>query len=32
MRPVQPDTDAMTALFTSLQAGVDPADKPIAGQ
>lgn len=32
MRPVQPDTDAMTALFNSLQAGVDPADKPIAGQ
>lgn len=32
MRPVQPDTDALTALFTSLQAGVDPADKPIAGQ
>jgi len=29
MRPVQPDTQAMTALFQSLQAGVDPADKPI---
>ena len=29
MRPVAPDTDAMTALFTSLEAGVDPADKPI---
>lgn len=32
MRPVQPDTAAMTALFTSLEAGVDPADKPIGGQ
>lgn len=29
MRPVQPDTDAMTALFKSLESGVDPADKPI---
>jgi len=29
MRPVQPDTTAMTALFQSLDAGVDPADKPI---
>ncbi len=32
MRPAQPDTAAMTALFTSLQAGVDPADKPIGGR
>jgi len=32
MRPVQPDTDAMTALFQSLDAGVDPADKPIGGK
>jgi hypothetical protein len=32
MRPVQPDTAAMTALFTSLEAGVDPADKPIGGK
>jgi len=32
MRPVQPDTAAMTALFQSLSAGVDPADKPIGGQ
>jgi hypothetical protein len=32
MRPVQPDTAAMTALFTSLAAGVDPADKPMGGQ
>jgi hypothetical protein len=31
MRPVQPDTAAMTALFKSLEAGVDPADKPIGG-
>ncbi|MDR3470424.1 MAG: hypothetical protein P4M09_01835 [Devosia sp.] len=31
MRPVQPDTDAMTALFKSLESGVDPADKPIGG-
>jgi hypothetical protein len=31
MRPVQPDTDAMTALFKSLDAGVDPADQPIGG-
>jgi hypothetical protein len=31
MRPVQPDTKAMTALFQSLQAGVDPADQPIGG-
>ena len=29
MRPVQPDTEAMTALFKSLQSGVDPADQPI---
>jgi hypothetical protein len=29
MRPVQPDTAAMTALFSSLQSGVDPADKPL---
>ena len=29
MRPVAPDTSAMTALFQSLEAGVDPADKPI---
>lgn len=32
MRPLQPDTDAMTALFKSLEAGVDPADKPLGGQ
>ena len=32
LRPVQPDTEAMTALFKSLEAGVDPADKPIGGQ
>ena len=32
MRPVQPDTSAMTALFQSLDAGVDPADKPIGGK
>ena len=32
MRPVQPDTDAMTALFKSLEAGVDPANKTIGGQ
>jgi len=32
MRPVQPDTDAMTALFQSLEAGVDPVDKPIGGK
>jgi hypothetical protein len=32
MRPAQPDTQAMTALFQSLSAGVDPADKPIGGQ
>ena len=31
MRPAQPDTGAMTALFQSLEAGVDPADKPIGG-
>jgi hypothetical protein len=31
MRPAAPDTDAMTALFTSLEAGVDPANKTIAG-
>jgi hypothetical protein len=31
MRPTQPDTQAMTALFQSLQSGVDPADKPIGG-
>lgn len=30
MRPVAaPDTAAMTALFKSLDAGVDPTDKPI---
>jgi hypothetical protein len=27
MRPAQPDTTAMTALFQSLNTGVDPADK-----
>jgi hypothetical protein len=32
MRPLQPDTGAMTALFQSLNAGVDPADKPIGAQ
>ena len=32
MRPVQPDTSAMTALFQSLSAGVDPADKPLGGK
>ena len=32
MRPIQPDTNAMTALFKSLESGVDPADKPIGGQ
>jgi hypothetical protein len=32
MRPVQPDTQAMTALFQSLDAGIDPADKPLGGQ
>ena len=32
MRPVQPDTNAMTELFESLESGVDPADKPIGGQ
>jgi hypothetical protein len=32
MRPVQPDTQAMTDLFKSLEAGVDPADKPMGGQ
>ena len=32
MRPIQPDTEAMTALFSSLEAGVDPADKKIGGQ
>lgn len=32
MRPVAtPDTQAMTDLFKSLDAGVDPADKPIGG-
>ena len=32
MRPIQPDTNAMTALFKSLESGADPADKPIGGQ
>lgn len=32
MRPQAPDTDAMTALFQSLETGVDPVDKPIGGQ
>lgn len=32
MRPVAPDTEAMTQLFKSLESGVDPADKPIGGQ
>jgi len=32
MRPAQPDTDAMTALFQSLESGVDPADHPIGGR
>jgi hypothetical protein len=32
MRPVQPDTTAMTALFNSLESGVDPADKPLGKQ
>ncbi|HVX81773.1 MAG: cell division protein FtsL [Devosia sp.] len=31
MRPVQPDTEAMTALFKSLEAGVDPADHTTIG-
>jgi hypothetical protein len=31
MRPVQPDTEAMTSLIKSLESGVDPADKPIGG-
>ncbi|HVW92379.1 MAG TPA: hypothetical protein VHB74_07205 [Devosia sp.] len=32
MRPVQPDTQAMTDLIKSLESGVDPADKPMGGQ
>ncbi len=29
MRPAAPDTDALNALFESLDAGVDPADQMI---
>jgi hypothetical protein len=29
MRPAAPDTDALDALFQSLDAGVDPADQTI---
>jgi len=32
MRPIAPDTQGMTDLFKSLEAGVDPADKPMGGQ
>lgn len=32
MRPAEPDTMALDALFESLDAGIDPADQPLPEQ